>query len=139
MEPVSLIVAALALGAKDGLAGAAKSAIADAYQGLKKLVGGRLGADANVVDSFEAKPDVWRPALEDVLDRHGLGADDALVEAAKALLDKAGPQATVAAEQYAINGDVTVTATNGGVAVVRVGDGAVFNAGERRDPPTPER
>ncbi len=139
MDPVTLIVAALALGAKEGLAGTAKTAIGDAYQGLKNLVRGKVGEDANVVDRFESKPDSWRAALEDVLAGRGLGADPEVTDRARELLDLAGPDVSTAAESYAITGNVTVIAKEGGVAALRMGDGTVIDLGGSRDPQAPGR
>jgi hypothetical protein len=51
MDPITLIVTALAAGAALGVKDAASSAVKDAYAGLKALVGKRLAGrpDAEVV------------------------------------------------------------------------------------------
>ena len=47
MDPITLIVTALAAGAALGLKDTASSAIKDAYQGLKTLVKKRLASQAD--------------------------------------------------------------------------------------------
>ncbi|MFN6554594.1 hypothetical protein ACP6C7_29575 [Mycolicibacterium septicum] len=57
MEPISLVLAALAAGATTGLTSAAGTAITDAYSALKKLIGAKLadkGKDSAVVNEKDA-------------------------------------------------------------------------------------
>jgi len=70
MDPITLIVTALAAGATLGISDMASSAIKDAYAGLKALVrkrlGGRPEADL-VLAKHEQAPEAWatsRPAPE---------------------------------------------------------------------------
>jgi hypothetical protein len=98
MDPISLIVAALAAGAAAGAQSTVTEAVKDAYAGLKALVRRRLtGRTAGEValEQHEVKPEQWRPALEAELVETDAGSDDAVVEAAQrlmALLDHAGSQ-----------------------------------------------
>src|SRR4051812_40801641 len=99
MDPISLIIAALAAGAVAGAQGTATQAVKDAYQGLKALVQSRFrgrASAATALDKHEAKPEAWRGALEaELVDAHA-DQDTAVVDAAQrlmALLDAAGTRA----------------------------------------------
>ncbi len=99
MDPVMLIVTALAAGAASGAAEAAASAVKDAYAGLKALVARRLGGrpDAELVLArHEQAPEVWQAPLAAVLADAGADRDLELVHAARALMtlvDGAGARA----------------------------------------------
>ena len=99
MEPVSLIVGALAAGALKGAEKTAGEAVKDAYAGLKalvaRLVKGRPAAETALV-AYEDKPQAWGPALEAELVAVDAGADEQVAAAAQrlmALVDPAGSQA----------------------------------------------
>ena len=97
MEPVSLIVAALAAGAVAGAQGTASEAVKDAYAGLKVLVrrmlGGRAAGEVALVQ-HEVKPQQWAGALEAELVDAGAGQDAAVVAAARRLLALVDPDGT---------------------------------------------
>jgi hypothetical protein len=99
MDPVTLIVTALAAGAALGLKDTASSAVKDAYNGLKALVRKRLAGrqDAELVLArYEEAPQTWQTPLTAELDQAGAGRDDDLVAAAQALMtlvDEAGAHA----------------------------------------------
>jgi hypothetical protein len=118
MDPVSLIVAALAAGASTGLKDAAGEAIKDAYDGLKSLLKRKLGdqpAAEVAIDKHEEAPEVWEKPLQDELGKSGVADDEEVVRSAQkllALVDPAGARA----------GKYNVTIT-GGKGIV-VGDHA---------------
>ena len=99
MDPITLIVTALAAGAASGAADAASSAVKDAYAGLKALVARRLGGrpDAELVLArHEQAPEVWQAPLMAELADAGADRDLELVQAARALMtlvDGAGARA----------------------------------------------
>lgn len=96
MEPVSLIVAALAAGALAGSENIATKAVIDAYSGLRTLVRRRFsGRPSGVVamQQHELKPMQWGPALEAELVEARVDMDTEVVGAAErlmALLDPTG-------------------------------------------------
>ena len=98
MDPVSLIVTALAAGAVAGAENTATEAIKDAYAGLKALVQRRLAgrpAGEVALEQHAAKPQQWDKALEAELVEADAGSDTSVVEAAQqlmALVDGAGSQ-----------------------------------------------
>jgi hypothetical protein len=99
MEPVTLIVTALAAGAALGLKDAASGAVKDAYGSLKTLVTRRLAGrrDAGLVLArHEEAPQAWEGPLAAELTAAGAADDADLVAAAQALMtlvDQAGYRA----------------------------------------------
>jgi hypothetical protein len=99
VDPVSVIVTALAAGAGSGLKDAASSAVTDAYQRLKALARRKVAArhdGALVLDRHEQDPQTWDRPLAGELAAAGAGQDAALVAAAQDLLglvDAAGTEA----------------------------------------------
>jgi hypothetical protein len=93
MDPITLIVTALAAGAASGTADAASAAVKDAYASLKALVtkrlGGRAGAEL-VLSRHEVAPEVWREPLAAELAGAAADRDADLVRAARVLLELAG-------------------------------------------------
>jgi hypothetical protein len=97
MDPVSLIVAALAAGASSGLTDAAGQVVRDAYGGLKSLLRRKLSKEPlaqDVIDKYQETPDVWERPLREKLDKAGVAADTELIEAAQELLALIDPDGT---------------------------------------------
>jgi hypothetical protein len=91
MDPVKLIVTALAAGAGLGLKDAASSAVKDAYESLKALAGKRLAGRRDgglVLARYAQAPETWEGVLAAELAAAGAGDDDDtdLVAAAQALM-----------------------------------------------------
>jgi lipid-binding SYLF domain-containing protein len=99
MDPVTLILTALAAGAALGVKDTASQAVKDAYDGLKTLVKRRFGGRADgelVLARYEEAPETWKDPLATELAAAGAGDDVGLVAAAQALMalaDPAGSQA----------------------------------------------
>jgi hypothetical protein len=89
MDPLTLVVTALAAGATTGAGQAATTAVTDAYQALKQLVvrrfTGKPAAEVALAE-HEAAPEVWRAPLAKQLTETGAAADSAVIEAARQLL-----------------------------------------------------
>jgi hypothetical protein len=118
MDPVSLIVAALAAGASAALKDTATEAIKDAYNGLKSLLKRKLGnepAAQVAIDEHEKAPGVWEKPLESELGKSGVADNEEVVRSAQELLALVDP---VGAQRGKYN--VTVS---GGKGIV-VGDHA---------------
>jgi hypothetical protein len=98
MDPVTLVVAALAAGAAHGVSDTASAAVKDAYAGLKAKVRGWFGGSASrevVLAEHEKSPETWQTPLTAALTESGAANDPAVIEAAQqlmALLDAAGTQ-----------------------------------------------
>ena len=118
MDPISLIVAALAAGVSTSLKDTAGEAIKDAYAGLKALLKRKAGDQQlaqSVLDKHEQAPEVWQKPLEHELRDAGAGDDEQIVRAAQKLLELADPDGARAGKY-----NVTIT---GGKGIV-VGDRA---------------
>lgn len=96
MDPITLIVTALAAGAATGVTESASSALKDAYASLRALVrkrlAGRQGAEV-VLARHETSPEAWQAPLAEMLGEAGAERDADLVAAAQAMMslaDEAG-------------------------------------------------
>lgn len=87
MDPITIIVAALAAGAAAGLKPTAEQVVKDAYTGLKSFILSKYGAAS--VAALEQKPEseAKRASVAEDLAEAGAGDDEALLDQAKALLD----------------------------------------------------
>jgi hypothetical protein len=130
MDPITLIVTALAAGAAIRLRDTASSAVEDAYASLKALTRKRLAGRSSgelALARHEASPETWGAPLAAELSAAGADGDAALVAAAHALMslvDAAGARSG----KY----NVAVRASHG----VQIGDGstqAIPGAPPQRD------
>ena len=126
MDPITLIVTALAAGAALGTQDTVSAMVKDAYAGLKALVKKRLGggpAAELVLARHEQAPETWQAPLMAELAETGADGDRDLIAAAQALLDLVG-EAEGRAGKY--------TADVRGAQGVQIGDhnrqDNVFNA-----------
>jgi hypothetical protein len=95
VDPVSLIVAALAAGASAALKDTAGQAVKDAYASLKALIGRKLADEPetqSVIAKHEKAPAIWKKPLERELGRTGVVADEEVVRAAQRLLAAIDPE-----------------------------------------------
>ena len=93
MDPITLIVTALAAGAALGVQDTASAMIKDAYASLKALVTKRLGGGPGaelVLAKHEGAPETWQAPLMAELAESGADGDRDLIVAARALLDLVG-------------------------------------------------
>jgi len=96
MDPVTLIVTALAAGTALGLRDTASAAVKDAYAGLKSMVSRRLGGRRDgdlVLARYAESPETWEGPLAAELTAARAGNDRDLIAAAQALMrlaDEAG-------------------------------------------------
>jgi hypothetical protein len=99
MNPITLIVTALATLAAPGMSNATSAAVKEAYASLKAKVAKRLGGgpDAELMlTKYEEAPEVWRAPLMAELADAGADRDVDLVWAARTLMglvDEAGARA----------------------------------------------
>src|ERR1700691_5303829 len=93
MDPITLIVTALAAGAALGAQDTVSAMMKDAYAGLKALVKKRLGGGPGaelVVAKHEQSPETWQAPLMAELAETGADGDRDLIAAAQVLLDLLG-------------------------------------------------
>jgi hypothetical protein len=99
MDPVTLIVTALAARAASALHDDAKGVVKTALARLRGLVRKRFKDPANgeyVLEKHASAPEMWQPALQQELAESGAGSDPDLIAAAQQLmklLDAQGTQA----------------------------------------------
>jgi hypothetical protein len=88
VDPVSVIVSAVALGAVAGLRDSASTAVKDAYAALKRLISDRYG-DVDVMP-VERRPEslAKRQSLEEDLVASGVDADAEVLQAARGLIEQ---------------------------------------------------
>jgi hypothetical protein len=89
MDPVSVVVGALAAGALTGVSETATSTVRDAYSELKSLVSAQLGRrrrSTSALERFEADPEAGEAALRAALRRVGADTDDAVLAAAQRVM-----------------------------------------------------
>ena len=104
MDPITLIVTALAAGAALGTQDTVSAMVKDAYAGLKALVRKRLGGGPGaelVLTKHEQAPETWQAPLMAELAETGADSDRGLIAAAQALLDLIGE--TGGAGKYAVD------------------------------------
>jgi hypothetical protein len=93
MDPLSLIVAALAAGAAAGAKETAGAAIKDSYHGLKSLIQLKLAGDASatvVLEEHEKDPETYTAPLKKKLAETVADQDAAILRAARILLEQTG-------------------------------------------------
>ena len=96
MDPITVIVGALAAGALKGVGDASSAAVRDAYARLKSLVSSRLAESPAAVTALaqhQSDPETHEALLTNHLRDHGLAQDEPVIVAAQglmALLDTVG-------------------------------------------------
>lgn len=113
MDPVTLIVAALAAGAAAGMGDTASQPIKDAYAGLKALIKRRFAGNAKAEETLadhEADPETYEKPLAKQLEAAGAPDDPEIVRAAEELLKKA--------DQAGIKTKYHVQVTGGKVGII---------------------
>ncbi|WP_128644880.1 hypothetical protein [Rhodococcus sp. BS-15] len=155
MEPVTLIVAAIALGASDGARETTKQAIGDAYTAVKGWITSRYISVTAEIEGLQREPEeeLRRALLAKKLDQAGAGDDVELLGLAQALLVAVEDQAPelpatvgVVIRHASVGGNIEVedVAVDGGSGVVAediaaAGDVRIGRVAARahREPPNP--
>jgi hypothetical protein len=95
MDPVSVVLAALATGATTAIQDTASQAVKDAYAGLKALVKKRFEKQPQAemaLAEYEYDQDTWKKPLQKSLVETGIDQDEALVRQAELLLELVNPR-----------------------------------------------
>jgi hypothetical protein len=101
MEPISLILAALAAGATSGAKDTAGKVIKDSYEGLKGLIKSKFAeneAAKVVLDEHEKDPETYEAPLKKKLSEAGVDKEDAILKAAQEILKQAKSEESMAAK-----------------------------------------
>lgn len=116
MDPLSLIMAALAAGAAAAAKDTAGAVVKDSFQGLKTQIQKRLAADpaiAVVMQEHEKDPDLYDAPLRKKLGSAALEQDEEILQAARQVLEQATPSVGAARVNYQTISNVTYAATSG--------------------------
>jgi uncharacterized membrane protein YdcZ (DUF606 family) len=106
MDPVTLIVTALAAGAASALQDGASAAVKDAYAQVKALVTRRFAGRPKgelVLAEHEAAPQTWQAPLAAELSAAGADGDADLVVAAQILMSLIDDEAGSRSGKYAVS------------------------------------
>ncbi len=93
MDPISMILSAVATGVQLAAEGTAAKAVKDGYEGLKGLIKKKFGSESDLVDAvnkLEKKPDSEgrKSMLKEELEMAKVNEDPEILELAQDLLDK---------------------------------------------------
>lgn len=123
MDPITLILTALAAGASTGGQAIVSEAIKDSYSGLKTLIqrkfAGKPVAEM-ALTQHETDPQVWQAPLKQALQQEHLDQDATILKAAKALLDRLQAQSGGRHSTQSIVGNYNAQAQGSGSASVNV-------------------
>lgn len=88
MDPITLIVTALATGAVAGLKPTAEKVVKDAYEGLKTIIKDKYERSKEAVSVLENDPasKAGKAVVQESLEKDGAGRDEALLRQAQAVL-----------------------------------------------------
>lgn len=105
MDPVTIIVSALVLGAAAGLRPTAEQAVKDSYEALKRLIRDRYQRAQPAVEMVEQDPEeeAFREAARKALAREGAGEDEALLRQANEVIQTVDAHARQTAAAVNIN------------------------------------
>lgn len=115
MDPVTLILGALAAGASAGVADTTAQAVKDGYSNLKALLARRFAGNAKAAEAlvdYEGDPETYEKPLGKQIEAAGADHDEEVLAAAKALL--------LHADQAGIHTKYNITVTGGKVG--NIGD-----------------
>ena len=123
MDPVTLIVTALAAGATAGITDAASAMITDTYKSFRALLSKWFKGSGNseqIIDEHAKDPDTYsKPAIK-VVRESGAATDPEVIEAARKLLELVDPSGA-AAGKYHVSAPGSIIGAIGDNAVVTYG------------------
>jgi hypothetical protein len=95
MDPLSLVMSALAAGASAALTDTAGQAVKDAYTGLRDLLKRKLVDQPlarEVIEKHEEAPEVWDKPVQQELGESGVAEDEEVLQAAQQVMEAADPE-----------------------------------------------
>lgn len=95
VDPINIVLAALATGATAAAQETASQAVKDAYTGLKVLISKRFEKKSHAemaLAEYEKDADIWEKPLQKSLVETGVDQDEAVVQQAQHLLKLLHPQ-----------------------------------------------
>ena len=89
MDPITIIVTALALGAAAGLKSTAEQAVKDAYADIKTLIQGKYRQVNLALLEGDPKSESWQGVVKEDLTKEKADQDEAVLRLAQAVLERA--------------------------------------------------
>ncbi|NJL91287.1 MAG: hypothetical protein HC916_17010 [Coleofasciculaceae cyanobacterium SM2_1_6] len=99
MDPISVVIAALAAGAIAATKETAGTAVKDAYQGLKGLIKKKFAGETKaemVLEEHATDPETYEAPLKKKLAEAGIDRDEEIIQAAQELLKQENPEESAA-------------------------------------------
>ncbi|MFE5702807.1 hypothetical protein [Rhodococcus koreensis] len=120
MDPLTLVAAAVALGASEGAHETAKQVVVDSYAALKQYITRRYASVTTDLEGVESEPDeeLRRQLLVKKLDRAGASEDEDLQKLAQAVVREVAEHAPEVAETVGVR--LTRVAAGGHIAVTDI-------------------
>ncbi|HYU75833.1 MAG TPA: hypothetical protein VEL31_24430 [Ktedonobacteraceae bacterium] len=130
MDPITLILTALATGAAagatTGATDTATAAIKDTYQALKTLIKKKFAGDPlaeATVDKHEKKPDIWKEPLKEALTEAQANKDADILKLAQQIIDMKQAQGdTIGTSTVIASGERSVAAGRDNFGSITTGD-----------------
>ncbi len=99
MDPISVVIAALAAGAIAATKETAGTVVKDAYQGLKGLIKKKFAGEPKaemVLEEHATDPETYEAPLKKKLAEAGIDRDEEIIKAAQELLKQEKPEESAA-------------------------------------------
>ncbi len=109
MEPIEVILAALATGAITGVTDAAGTAIKDAYKALVSLVTKKFGSNKEAkshLDNYLKDSETWEKPVKKAIQESKIDKDDQVIKLARELLKLVKSNQASSENHIEISGDV---------------------------------
>ena len=118
MDPISLVIAALAAGALAGAKDTAGTVVEDSYQALKGLIKKKFAGEPKaemVLEEHATDPETYEAPLKKKLSEAGVDRDEEIIKAAQELLKQEKPEESasgkfntqIAGDFKGIQGDIS--------------------------------
>ena len=109
MEPIEVILAALAAGALSGVTEVAGSAVKDAYKALVNLVAKKFGNNKEAkshLDNYLKDTETWEKPVKKAIQESKIDKDDQVIKLARELLKLVKSRQEASENHIEINGNV---------------------------------
>ena len=109
MEPIEVILAALATGAITGVTNVAGTAVKDAYKELVSLVTKKFGSNKEAkshLDNYLKDSETWEKPVKKAIQESKIDKDDEVIKLARELLKIVKSKQEASENQIEINGNV---------------------------------
>ena len=110
MEPISLIISALTIGAREAVKAGSEAAGQDAYNTLKAMIKRKFAGEPAaemILEEHEQEPETYEVPLKKKLIQAGLDRDEEIIQTAQELLKESEPEAAATGKfDIKVEGDI---------------------------------